>query len=298
MRFANGWSVALCALATCAALGGVAHAQISSNLGGLTSENVEGYLEPLPKALSGTLNLAVFDGADIPLAGLNVSLGVKAMAVGFDDEDRVYRPSVPDGFQTGDVSTVVGDGESTYLEGDGGLQIGFPGGLDIETFAVAVPQLTVGSVLGTRAVIRYIAVELDDTELGDLELIGYGLQHSISQYLGPLFPVNIAAGFFIQSFKVGEDLIESDALHLNVMGSKSFGTFEPYVGLGFDSYTFDVSYDDTLDDTDEMVKVEFSSENDFHATLGVAAHFALVHTHLELTSAASLGLAFGLRVGL
>ena len=296
MRFTNGRSVALSALASCVTLG-VAQAQLDSNLGGLTSDNVEGYLAPLPQAFSGALNLAVFEGADIPLTGLNVSLGVKAMAVGFDDEDRVYRPSVPDGFERGEVATVVGDTEATYLDGGGGLQLGFPGGFDIETFALAVPQLTVGSFMGTRAVIRYIAVELDDTELGDLELIGYGLQHSISQYF-PLFPANVAAGFFIQSFKVGEDLVESDAFHFSVMGSKSFGTFEPYLGLGFDSYSFDVSYDNTLDDTDDKVKVEFSSENDFHGTLGVAAHLALVHAHLELTTAASLGVAFGVRVGL
>lgn len=282
---------------------GPASAQIEDNLGGLTAGNTERYLEPLPAAFSGALNTAIFRTGDIPKAGLTVQFGVEAMIVAYDDGMKSYSPTLPEGFTPADPNaeiaapTVIGNGEAITVDGEGGLQVHYPGGFDIENFAVAVPQLTVGNFMGTRATIRYVALDLGDVEIGDLELIGFGLQHSLTQYLvmpGPK-PVDVAVGFFYQSFKLGNDFIKSNALHLNATASRSFGIFQPYVGVGFDSYGFEVNY---MNDLDEKVKVEFDNENSMHLTLGGAAGFGLAHVHAELNIASAIGIAAGLSVGL
>jgi hypothetical protein len=277
-----------------------AHAQVDANLGGLTGENAEGYLAPLPQAFSAALNTSIFKSADIPVAGLSLKVGVEAMAVGFDEDLRSYTPSHPNYFMPANggaisVPTVVGDTEAVEVEGESGTALYYPGGLNIEDFALAVPQLQFGNFMGTRGVLRYIALDLGDSDLGELELFGIGAQHSISQYF-PLWPIDVAAGIFYQSFSVGDDTIDSNALHFGVQASKHYGVFEPYAVVGFDSYSFEVNYESDVDDS--KVNVDFDSENDLHLTLGSNAHLGFFHINLELTQAATTTLALGLAVGM
>lgn len=276
------------------------HAQVEANLGGLTAENAEGYLAPLPEAFSAALNTSIFKSADIPLAGLSLRVGIEGMAVAFDEDLRSYSPTHPAYFMPADgsatsVPTVVGDTQAVEVEGESSTALYYPGGLDIEDFALAVPQLQIGNFMGTRGVLRYIALDLGDSDLGELELFGIGAQHSITQYF-PLWPLDVAVGVFYQSFTVGDDTIDSSALHFGVQASKHYGVFEPYAVVGFDSSSFEVSYESDTDGSD--VNVEFDSENDLHLTLGSNAHLGLFHINLELTQAATTTLALGLAVGM
>ncbi len=106
------------------ALASPVFAQLDANLGGLTPDNVKGYLEPLPKALSATLNTAAFQSASIPLAGFNLTFGIHAMGVTFADKDNTYIPTDPPGFtHTGGqlpVPTAVGGTTAVLQPGSGG----------------------------------------------------------------------------------------------------------------------------------------------------------------------------------
>jgi hypothetical protein len=289
------WAVAIaCAIASPAA------AQLEGNLGALTPENVKGYLAPLPSALSGTLTSSVFQGASIPVAGFNVSLGVHAMAVTFSDDDRTYNPSDPPWFQSTapvDAPTVIGSTQTVSQPGQGGTSLAHPGGFDLSQFAVAVPQLQIGSVLGTRLVLRYITLDLGDAELGDLSLFGIGAQHSISRYF-PGLPVNLAAGVFYQSFKIGEDdLIDTRAFQFGVTASKTFGFAEPYAMLGFDHFGMEVNYKNESIGTQD-INVELDADNNVHFTGGVLLGFPVAKLFAEFNLAAQPGAALGLRVGI
>ena len=289
---------AILALAVLAVNALPAAAQVEPNLGGLTEQNAKGYLGPLPKAFSGTLNTAIFTTGKVPKVGFNFSIGVQAMVVGFDSKDRLYVPQDPQGFTSttpgAEVPTVIGDTHAVPVSGQGGAQLYYPGGFDIENFALAVPQLTVGSVFGTMAVVRWVAVDIGDTDLGKISLLGIGAQHSISQYF-PGMPLDLAAGFFYQSFKIKDDLVDTKSYQLNVTGSKSFGLFEPYVGLGYDSFDMDVSY--TNDTSQQKVKVNFDTETNAHFTAGVRATLAFVKLNAEFNAAAETGVAVGVTFG-
>jgi hypothetical protein len=294
MRRSAGW-VAL-ALLTLAAAAQPARAQLEDNLGALAGGNAKLYLQPLSKAVSGTLNSAIFQTGSVPKNTFNLSLGIRAMGVTFGDASETYTPTPPPGF-TGTVTapTVIGNTQAVSQSGPGGASIAYPGGFDIDEFALAVPQLTIGSVMGTRAVVRWISIDLGDSELGKFDYWGVGAQHSISQYFQGL-PVDVAAGFFIQKMELGDDLLNMDAWHANVTASKRFGLLEPYVGVGYDNFKMDVSYESSTNPGDR-ISVDFDNESNAHFTVGLQAMLAIVRLNAEFNAAAENGVAVGLSFG-
>lgn len=297
MILRNSWPAALLCLAICLTPVPI-QAQLTDNLGGLTDENLEGYLAPLNTGLSGTMNSAIFRTGDVPRVGLSFSIGLAAMAIGFDDEDRLFLPTDPEGFTSLEptrVPTVVGDPTGVIVEGESGLAQLYPGGFDLDGFEIAVPEFSIGSVLGTRALVRYIALDLGDSEIGDFRYFGIGAQHSISQWI-PMLPVDLAAGFFMQGFEIGDDIVNASAMHLNLTASKQFTFVQPYVGIGYDSIELDAKYDDP-DDPEFSFDVTLEEETNAHLTLGVLGKIAPLTVFFEFNSGAATGLAFGLGFG-
>jgi hypothetical protein len=273
-----------------------ASAQLSANLGALEGDNAKGYLSPLSSALSSTMNAAIFRTGDVPKKKLGITFGVELMGAQFGDKDQTYVPIIPGYENTISAPTVIGNTESVALPGPGGLVLYHPGGLDIGEFAIAVPQITVGSVFGTQAVGRWIAIDLGDSDLGKLELFGFGAQHSISQYF-PGLPVALAVGAFYQTLKIGDGLLDTKATHVDVTGSKKFSFLRPYAALGFDSFEMSAKYDYTVNESEETISVDFDRKTNAHFTIGVLADLPVVKFHAELNSAATTGAAVGLALG-
>ena len=273
-------------------------AQLQDNLGALTGDNAKGYLGPLPKALSGTLNAAIFQSGKVAKAGVHLTVGVHLMGVSFDDNDRTYSPTDPPGFQSTSAvkaPTVIGDPNAVPQSGQGGTTLYHPGGFDIGEFAVAVPQVTIGSVMGTSAVVRWISLDLGDSDFGKLDLLGIGGQHSISQYV-PGLPVDVAAGVFYQTFNMSDDLIKTKVFHFDVTANKGFSMVQPYVGVGFDTFDMKSKYTDST--TGETIKVDFDKESNAHLTIGALLNLPVVKIHGEFNAAAANGAAVGLSFGL
>ena len=294
LRLGAGLAIALVAL-----FGGTARAQLEANLGALADENARGYLQPLVGALSSTLNGSVFQTGYIPRSGLTFQIQANVMGASFDDDDRVYRPTDPPGFQSADddflAPTVIGDTRAVTQQGQAGTQLFHPGGFDLENFTIASPQLMIGGILGSAVLVRWISIDLGDADLGELELFGIGAQHSITQYmLDP--PVDVAAGVMYQKFDVGDGLIDATTLQFNVTGSKRFGVIEPYIGVGYD--TFDMSGEYTSDQTDQKVEVDFEREGNVHLTVGGRLNLRYLILHGEFNAAAESGVAVGLSVGM
>lgn len=274
-----------------------ASAQLDANLGSLEGDNAKGYLTPLSGALAATLNSSIFTTANVGQGVFSGHLQVNVMGVSFDDADRTYRPGDPTGFQsteTVDAPTVIGDTQAVEQSGQNGTVLYHPGGFDLENFTIAAPQLELSGFLGSRALIRWISVDLGDADLGSLELFGLGVQHSISQYLAAP-PVDLAVGVFWQSFKIGDGLVDADALQFMAMASKQYSVIEPYVGLGFDMFDMQSEYTD--DSSGENVAVDFDPESNVHMTAGARLNLKYVQIHGEFNVAAETGVAVGLALG-
>jgi hypothetical protein len=283
--------------------------QVEDQLSAYTGRNATGYLQPLADAFGAGLNDAFYRTAYIPESAVRVSLEVLVMGVVFGDDDREFSATTEQGFlpeTTIDAPTIVGDGEAVIVHGLGGTSYAFPGGFDLNSFGLAVPQIRISSFKGTEAVIRYIAFNTGDAELGDLSLYGLGARHSISQYFAEDFPADIAAGFLWQSFSVGEneagnDLISTSAFTAGVQGSKrlpaGFATFEPYLALSLDTFKMDVEYQAEVEGSDVDIDLDFERDTSFHLTVGLSLNLVAAAVYGEYNVASQNSFSFGVAFG-
>ncbi len=277
-----------------------AGAQLSENLGALTGENTKKYLGPLPDAFSGTMNSAIFTTGNVPKVGIGFSIGLKVMGVRFDDQDRLYTPTDPPGFTSTppitQAPTVIGGTDAVAQSGQGGATQYYPGGFDIGEFAFAAPQLSVGSLLGTRAVVRWFAHDFAaDNFIEKISFFGIGAQHSLSQYF-PALPVDLAAGVFYQSFKINDHLLDIKTVHYDLTGSRGFGLVQPYAALGLDTFKMDADYEDS-NNPGTHITADFDRSTHVRLTAGVVANLPFVKVHGEANIAATNGVAVGLSFG-
>ncbi|MCX5752448.1 MAG: autotransporter domain-containing protein [Candidatus Krumholzibacteria bacterium] len=288
-------------------------AQIEDQLSAYTGANAKGYLQPFSSAFGADLNTGIFRTASIPKMGPKIRLELQIMSVIFGDDDRTFRAVTERGFTPktyANAPTVVGSGKALMVEAADSTAFFFPGGFDLNSFALAAPQLRVGGVFGTEVILRYFALNIggsDDssgTELGNISLFGIGLKHSISQYLPPLFPVNLSAGFFWQTFSLGENkegdkLISSKTLSIGVQASKKMAMFfEPYAGVSYDTHSMSVSYESKASDTPIDIDVDFEKESSMHLTLGLMLEFPVVKGFAEYNIAGQNSFALGLGFGI
>jgi hypothetical protein len=281
-------------------------AQIEDHLSAFTGENAEGYLDPLTGAIGVTMNSGLYRSAHIPKMGFAIALEFPIIGLFFGDDDKTFTATTEAGFapqQTVDAPTVVGPTEAVTVDGDGGTIYAFPGGFDINSFAFTAPQLRVGAVFGTEAMIRFVALKVADNELGDIMLFGLGFRHNISQYMGLEPPLDLAASFFWQSFKLGEnkrgdDLLKTNAYSFGVQASKHFPPFlTPYTGLYYNSYRTDISYQSDVGGEEESIDLSFD-DSYVQWTIGFELNAAILDIFVEYNIASRSSFAFGLGVGI
>ncbi|MFN0152660.1 MAG: DUF6588 family protein [bacterium] len=286
-----------------------AHAQVEELLSSYTGANGVAYMDPLKDAIGSNLSDGLYMSGHVPRAGFHARLDVRAMVVKFDDDERTFMGVTEDYFPaefSQEVPTVIGDEDAVAVTDPGtGAVFLFPGGFNIDNFALAVPQLTIGSVMGTEATIRYIAVDIGEesndggsSELGNLSLFGIGGRHSISQYF-PGLPVDASAMFFYQRLQIGDDdLLVAQGQSFGIQVSKRFPIIEPYGGLAIDTFDMDVTYKTDVTGQEEEIDLDFDRETTGHFTAGLGLHFGFLHLNGEVNIASQTSFAAGLGLGL
>ncbi|MCI0453333.1 MAG: autotransporter domain-containing protein [Candidatus Latescibacteria bacterium] len=271
-----------------------------------TGDNAIGYLQPLANAIGATLNSAFGYSAYIPKTSFHIGLEVPVMGLFFEDADKKFLATTESGFDPTtqvEVPTVVGDGSAVVVDGTGGAQFAFPGGLQLNSFGLAVPQLRLSSLAGTEAVVRWVAYDQGDADVGKIDMFGIGGRHSISQYMGENPSFDIAVGLLYQTFEVGENdlgnpFVDSSALNIQAQASKrmpvGFATFEPYGVVQWESLDLDVQYSDT---NDEPVAVSMEAENSFRFTLGAGLNFVAGQVWADYSFSDVSNFSFGLALG-
>jgi hypothetical protein len=280
-------------------------AQIEDHLSAYTGKNATGYLNPLVNAIGATLNGGLYRSASIPKEGFTVHLEFPIMGMFFSDDDKTFSAVTEAGFTPERrvmAPTVIGPTDAVIVDGDAGTSFAFPGGFDMGSFAITSPQLRVGAVFGTEAMIRFIAFRIGDSEIGDIMLFGIGGRHSISQYFGPAPPVDVSASFFYQRFKLGEnengdDLSLTNAYSLGVQASKTFPpVLTPYTGLYYSKYKTDVTYQSETSGTEEMIDLEYD-ESMVQWTLGLVLELSIINVFGEYSVASTSSFSFGIGFG-
>lgn len=187
-------------------------------------------------------------------------------------------------------------GAGTWALGVGGL--GFLE--DLSIVPLAAPQLSIGTVLGTRATIRYIpTINLSsipgaslflDEGFGEISYFGFGLQHNPGVFLPTPLPLDVAVAFYTQTFKIGEDFLKVKTTAFGVNASKKLGigpiNITPYAGFMLEKSTIDIAYvyeiESLLGAPQEIdIDLHFEGENKSRITLGVSVKLLLFNINAD-----------------
>ncbi len=259
-----------------------------------SSENGSMYLQPLADAFGANINSGFFHSARIGKLGFHLQFGIAAMYAPIPQAKKNFSPVTEYGWNPDPgtlLSTIFGNEESVNIEG-----LEFPGGLwDTNFFPLAVPQLTIGSVLGTDVTVRYIKYKIDD-EIGEIKLSGWGVRHSISQYI-PLMPVDIALGLYYQNFHIGS-IIDASATFVGLQASYSISIITLYGGAGLERSSLNITYDHDEGGQTSSIEFDLKGENHTRLTMGVAFDLFILKLHADYNLAAQNVLSAGVMLGI
>jgi hypothetical protein len=274
-----------------------AGSSLENSIAVYSGENGQRFMQPLADALVANLNSGLYCTAAIPSSGFEISVGIEGMYAPIGSDAKTFEATTEGFFspvQTAQAPTIFGDTEGLSVTGTGGTVYSFPGGFAVDNLPIAVPQITIGAFRGTEATLRFATANTEE-EIGKIDLLGFGLRHSISQYL-PNAPVDIAAGFFWQSFKIG-DIMDARALSLGVQSSYTRGVLTAYAGLAYESGSLKLDYTQEVAGENLNISFDLDAANTIRGTLGLTLNLKVVRLHADYSLASQSALAVGLGFG-
>jgi hypothetical protein len=319
-----GALIGLCAVALTLPLS--AHAQsddLSEALGSIGTTYADHYTQPVTDALGAGLNAGLFRTAEVGgtglVPGIDVYVGASAVGVFTAGSADSFRPeteqfttdngrTVTIEYNPEEVPTVFGEEESpgtaTISDDQGNsTEVELPPGLLNTSIApLAVPQVGVGTVLGTDAQLRYLP-ETDISNYGSVSLVGLSVRHSLSQYI-PLSPVDLAVQGTWQSLSVSgteqDGVVDASGWALNAQASKSLPLtpVTVYGGLQYEQFGVDVNYTFRSNVGTQEVAFEQDAANSVRALAGVSVTLAVVQLNVDYALGANNTVSAGLGVTL
>jgi len=243
---------------------------IAGSLETLGVENAKLYVGPVTSGLAAAMNSGLFHTARVHKP-LGLDIGVRGMGSVVSDVDDTFVPVLPASVDFLGVTyaapygppagaallspTAVGQGVGLVLEPQGSFRqalvsagqnpasfnIALPEGFDFPVVPYGAIQGSLGLVLGTEALVRFIpSIEISQ-DVGSIEMFGFGVKHSIDQWFPVPSPINIAVAYFHQELDVGTYLdASSDAFSLIV--SKDLPVLTLYAAGTIEDANLDIQY--------------------------------------------------------
>lgn len=262
-----------------------------------TDANGSGYLQPLSDAFGANMNSGWFRHAKVNKKKFQLYIGLVTTAALIKDEQKTFdATSIYGGTVT--APTIFGATESAVNPGPNGLEENFPGGADFSILPLAVPQVSVGGFFGTEISARFFSVDTGD-DLGDLDIKGWGIRHSISQYF-KLIPVDISLAFYSQSFQLG-DFVDANARIIMAQAGKRVAIVDFYGAIGYEFSNMDINYDvEVAGEEPTPIGFELEGENSLRLTAGFMLNLGPVKLNADYnlgnTNVFSVGFGFGFGV--
>jgi hypothetical protein len=236
-----------------------------------SKDTVGGYIQPIADLFGTNMQAGFYHSASIPRVGVHVEFNLIGMGSLVGEDLETYEAKTPAGFSPSafETATVFG-GKGTEVTDQANPQLKYRGSdgiLKASLFPLAVPQLRVGSFMGTEAIVRFMTTpDLGDDAFPKTTLLGVGVRHSISQYLLAA-PVDLAAGVFVNRFTAG-DLIDFKGWAVGAQASKGFGLFNLYGGADWESTTMNLKYESKDPFAEPLVDIDLKGANGLRLTLG------------------------------
>ncbi len=216
----------------------------------------------------------------------------------------------------GDTLTVINPStqlEEEYYVDEESVELPVHGLLDnLNMIPHFAPQLTLGTIMGTVFVVRWLPNVNINEEIGELTYWGVGFQHNpivwMSDFVDFVIPIDVSFNFFMQQLEVG-DIMKATAYAGGMNISKTLGlptlSITPYAGVLLEKSNVEFGYTYQLDDSDapvelseQKVSFDIDGENQYRFILGAAAQLSLIQVSFDYnfseydSFSASLGLGF------
>lgn len=176
------------------------------------------------------------------------------------------------------------------------IDLGF-GGLmgGVKNLPGGAPQIKLGTLFGTRAIVRMLPSFDLGNSLGKFSYFGFGLEHNLSYWLDdflPIIPLDISAGFLTQTSKIGSAVKFTGTTYgMNLSKKFDMGWIEitPYAGYAIESSTLSVNITqklETLSGTTEA-NIAFDVEGAGKSRFNIGAYikFFLLGLDVEYSAA-------------
>jgi hypothetical protein len=159
---------------------------------------------------------------------------------------------------------------------------GFEAISDLSFLPLAAPQLSLGTVLGTRVTFRYLPSITLDEELGKFKYFGFGIQHNPGVLLPTPLPFDVGVGFFTQTLEIGT-LFKAKTTAFGFNASKKLGvgpiSITPYAGFMLEKSNIDIKYDFILDEgtiDEQVIPIAFELEGDNRSRIVIGLSLRLL----------------------
>jgi hypothetical protein len=243
-------------------------------------DNITGYVQPIVDFFGANMNSGYYHSAAIPKSGFGFSFELVAMGALVKDEQKTFTANTPAGFTPGTFSTAtVFGGKGTEVTSTVNPLLkyrGADGVFNTSIFPQGVPQIRIGSIQGTEALVRFVTIpKIGGETLPKTTLWAAGLRHSLSQWI-PDSPLDLAVGVYYGRFTAG-DIIESKEFSVGVQASKSLSILTVYGGLAVEKSTMDLNYTSSNAAAAGQVSVSIEGANKFRATAGAALSLGFFH---------------------
>jgi hypothetical protein len=188
------------------------------------------------------------------------------------------------------AKTFTVNGESyTVPEQNVDLDIGgFRELANAEWLPLIAPQISIGTLFGTQATVRYLPEREIQPGMGNFKYFGYGIQHNPAVWLPFGLPFDVGLNYFTQTMDVGSTLnVKASGYGINV--SKQLGwralNITPYAGFLLEDATMRVTYDYTVQTPGGTVtdKIDFDlpAENKSRVNIGINVRFVLLNVNVD-----------------
>jgi len=181
------------------------------------------------------------------------------------------------------------------------------GGLmeDFSMLPLGAPQLSIGTIYGTKAVFRYVPT-YPIPDVGDFDYFGFGIQHNPKAWLKLPLPIDICASYFTQSMNLG-DYVTANATAFGFNASKTLGfsflSITPYAGYMYEmsnmefKYSYEIGQVNGVDVEPLDIKFDIDGKNSSRITLGATLRLGVFNINADYNIAEYKSLTAGFAVG-
>lgn len=290
------------------------------------------YLRPFNDAIGTNLNSGFYHTAKIPFskkkpASINLYIGIKFFGTFFSDDDKKFNLSysdnvkvlnqfgqqviVPATYTVTNAPTIFGEKEAPkaigyYDFGNGPVAVDtvtlVGGVINTNVFPFLIPQIGIGTVYGTDAVIRFIP-RFKIPDFGSFGYFGIAIRHNVSRYFKKKLPVSLAVQVGYQGFSLKDtkdkEIISSSGIIANAEVSRTFSVITFYGGFQYETFSTDVNYTYKNVSTGEEYpqNVTLKSTANIRGTLGFTLSLGVFKFNADASFGKYMIVSSGLGIG-